>query len=121
MHFAQLALPCRGRETEVEEAGPGDLDRGDVVVDRQRLGQCLRDRARVAARRLRQQQCRVSREIAMAAILRTFDDEVGRSEVGRQRAPVAERGDALVDQGAELGFHVANAVAGGGQFYVTAD
>src|SRR5690606_41743173 len=41
----------------------------------------------------------------MRAVLRTLDDEVGRGEVGGQGACVAQGGDGLFDQAAELGFH----------------
>ena len=49
VHPAQLALPGGGRQPEIQEARPGDLDRGDVVVDGQGVDQRLRNRARVAA------------------------------------------------------------------------
>src|SRR3546814_16778072 len=47
----------------------------------------------------------VGREVAVAAVLRPLDDEVGRGEVGGQGSGGAEGIDALCDQGAELGFH----------------
>src|SRR5690606_36236871 len=105
VHRAQLALPGAGGEAEVEETRAGDLDRGDVVAGRQRVDQRLRQRARVAARGLGQQQRGVGREVAVVAILRALDDEVGRGEVGGQGSGGAEGIDALGDQGAELGFH----------------
>ena len=41
----------------------------------------------------------------MRAVLRPFDREFGHGDVGGQGAGLAEAGDALVDQGAEVGFH----------------
>src|SRR3546814_594145 len=105
VHFAQRALPGAGGEAEIQEAGAGDLDRGDVVVGRQRVDQRLRQRARVRSRRPGQQHRGVGREVAVAAVLRPLDDEVGRGEVGGQGSGGAEGIDALCDQGAELGFH----------------
>src|SRR5690606_13360803 len=97
--------PGRGREAEVEEARAGDLDRGDVVAARQRVHQRLGQRARVRLRRPGEQHRGVGGEIAVRAVLRPLDDEVWRGEVGRQGACVAQDGDGLFDQAAELGFH----------------
>jgi hypothetical protein len=41
----------------------------------------------------------------MRAVLRTLDHEGGRCSIGRERARIAQGFDALVDQGAEGGFH----------------
>src|SRR5690606_35213414 len=38
----QLPAPGLGREAEVQEAGPGDVDRGDVAAGGQRIDQQLR-------------------------------------------------------------------------------
>ncbi len=102
MHGAQLALPGVAGEAEIQEAGAGDLDRADVVVLRQRIDQRLGDRARIAFRRLREGHRGVGREVAVAAVLRSLDDEVRRGEVGGQDALGAEVGDALFDEGAKL-------------------
>src|SRR3546814_19631439 len=62
---------------------------------------CLHEGMPVAG----QQHRGVGREVAVAAVLRPLDDEVGRGEVGGQGSGGAEGIDALCDQGAELGFH----------------
>ena len=41
----------------------------------------------------------------MARLARALDDEIGRGGVGGQGASGTEVGDALFDQGLELGFH----------------
>src|SRR5690606_7302312 len=97
VHLRQLPAPCAGREAEVQEAGAGDLHRGDVVAPRQRVDQRLGQRARVRLRRPGQQHRGIGGEVAMRAVLRTLDDEVGRGEVGGQGACVAQGGDGLFD------------------------
>ena len=101
VHLAQLALPGSGREPEIEEARSGDLHRCDVAIRGNGRGQCLGDRARIAARGPCQQHRGIAGEVAVRAVLGTLDHEVGRGEVGGQGALLAEGCDALFDQGLE--------------------
>ncbi len=104
-HLADLAAPGGLVDVEVDEAGTGDLDLGEVGVGRQRVDQRLRDRARVRLRRLGQQHGRVGRKIALRQRLGTLDHELGRGKVGRHGTGGAEGVDGLRHQGAESGFH----------------
>ena len=102
---AHLLLPGAGRQVEVDEAGAGELDLRHRIRCRQRIDQLLRQRTRIALRGLGQQHRGVGGEVAVRALLRPLDGEVGRGQVGGQGARVAQGGQALFDQGAELGFH----------------
>src|SRR5690606_41278756 len=73
---AQLPLPRRLGQAEIEEARAGDLHRGDRVARRQGLDQRLCQRARVRLRRLEIGRAHVAGEVAVGAVLGTLDDEV---------------------------------------------
>src|SRR5690606_40254166 len=98
---AQLLLPRRFGQAEIEEARAGDLHRGDRVAGRQRLDQRLRQGARVRLRRLGQQHRDVAGEVAVAAVLRALDHELRHYQVGGQGALRAQVGDAFIDEGAD--------------------
>ena len=102
---AYLLLPGGGGQVEIDEAGAGKLGPGDGVRCRHCLQQLLGQRARIGPGGLGQQHCRVGREIAVRTLLRALDGKVGRGEVGGQGAGGTQGGQALFDQGAELGFH----------------
>ncbi len=95
---------------DIDEAGAGEFDLRYRIRGRQRIDQLLRQRARVGlrpdlAKLTGQQHRRIGREIAVRALLRSLDGEVGRGKVGGQGAGGTQGGQALFDQGAELGFH----------------
>ena len=100
------ALLGRRREVEIDEAGAGDLDlrrrrrwRGSAATSA-----CASARG-LAARGLASS---IAALLEKSPWLRSFGRSItnaGRGEVGGQGAAVAQGGDALVDQGAELGFH----------------
>ncbi|MDR6139119.1 hypothetical protein QE438_002423 [Pseudoxanthomonas sp. SORGH_AS 997] len=90
---------------EVDEAGSGDLDAGDIGAGRQRVDQGLGQGARIAARRLGQQHGGIGGEVAVLAGLGTLDGEVRGGGLGGQGAGLAQGVDALGDAGTQIGFH----------------
>ena len=76
---AELVAPCVGRQPQVDEPGPGDVDRGDGRQRGElRLDQ-LGQRARIGAGGLGEHHRRVGREVAMRRIARRLDRHVPRS------------------------------------------
>ena len=94
---AELVAPGVGRQPEVDEAGPGDLDRRhrrkrlELRLDR------LGERARVGPGGLGQHHRRVGREVAVRGIARRLDRHVLAVEAGGQRA----FGDEIVEHSVE--------------------
>lgn len=64
---------------------------GHVAAGRQRVDQRLRQRARVGFRRLRQQHRGVGREVAVGAILRALDHEIGGVAASAGRVPALRK------------------------------
>jgi hypothetical protein len=103
-HATQGAEPARLVEVEIDEAGTGDLDLGQMLRARHRLGERLRQFARLASGELGQQQGHVGGVVAMFAALGAFDDEGGLS-FGRQDAGALEVEQRLQHQFAQMIFH----------------
>jgi hypothetical protein len=110
MDVAHLLLPGGRREMDIDEAGTREFDLRDGVRGGQGVDQVLRQRARIGlrpalAKLAGQQHRRIGREVAVRALLRSLDHELGRGKVDGQGAGGTQGGQALFDQGAELGFH----------------
>ena len=69
------AVPIGGLQSEVDEAGAGDLRRIDILVARQRGGDAGGKLARLGAERLREHHRRIDGEVAMRGFARRFDDD----------------------------------------------
>ncbi len=86
--FPQLVPPVRGREAEVDEPRPGDVDAGE---DAGPVVEMAQDRRRDLARRpsfaLRQDEGEVGREVAVLGLLRHAQKQRGES-CGQQLSPL---------------------------------
>ena len=110
MDIAHLLLPCGRRQVEVDEPGAGNLHLGDGLGDGQCRHQLLRQRAWIGfgatfSNLAGQQHGGIAGKITVRTLFRALDHEVGAGKVAGQGACVAQCGQALFDQGAELDFH----------------
>ena len=97
-HVAQLLLPDRAVEADVDEARPGDLGACHFVQRGETRRDQLGERARIGARGLGEDHRRIGGEIAMARIARRLDRDGVSLQPGRQLALALEG----VEQGVEM-------------------
>ena len=64
-----------GLESEIDEAGPRDVDLGNLVVGAQPLGDGFSQFARLLAGVFRQHHCGIGRHVAMGQIARRLDHD----------------------------------------------
>ena len=88
-HVLQRGEPRVLRQTEIDEAGAGDLGARDQRIRRQRGHQRLRQLARILARRLGDAHGDVALEVAVLRIARALDHHLG--GIGRLRTKPREQ------------------------------
>ena len=79
------------REPEVDEAGAGHFDGTNVRAPVQPFSQMLGDFARLASRLFGEDQCRITRRIAVLCLARRLDRDSREIEPARQQASPAHR------------------------------
>jgi hypothetical protein len=84
-HLADHAVVGGGREMEIDEARPGDLDLGDLRGGRQRGDDLVGDVARLGARGLGERHGHIAGEVAVGAVAGALDLD-GDGEVRRETA-----------------------------------
>ena len=89
--FRQPRPPELVREPEVDEAGAGHFDGTNVRATLQPLSQMLGDFAWLASRLPGEDQCRITRRIAVLCLARRLDRDSREIEPARQQASPAHR------------------------------
>ena len=90
-HGAQFIGPGRRLQGQIDEAGSGDVDRGDQRVSAQFFGDLLGKIARLGLGLLGKHHGGVGRHVAMRGIARRLDHDAGEIDAGRPAAFAGER------------------------------